>query len=92
MANAQSILSMIKAKDIKFVDLRFTDPRGKWQHVTYDLSLVEGSVTTAHDVERIQEVRPWFSGEMLVLLRDGTRLKLSRNYRKKLEELQRLPT
>ncbi len=43
-------------------------------------------------VERIQEVRPWFSGEMLVLLRDGTRLKLSRNYRKKLEELQRLPT
>lgn len=43
-------------------------------------------------VERIDEVRPWFSGEMLVLLRDGTRLKLSRNYRKKLEELQRLPT
>ncbi len=42
-------------------------------------------------VERIQEVRPWFSGEMLVLLRDGTRLKLSRNYRKKLEELQKLP-
>ncbi len=42
-------------------------------------------------VERIQEVRPWFSGEMLVLLRDGTRLKLSRNYRKKLEEMQKLP-
>lgn len=43
-------------------------------------------------MERIEEVRPWFSGEMLVLLHDGTRLKLSRNYRKKLEELQRLPT
>ncbi len=42
-------------------------------------------------VEHIEEVRPWFSGEMLVLLKDGTRLKLSRNYRKKLEELHRLP-
>ncbi len=41
MANAQSVLAMIKAKDVKFVDLRFTDPRGKWQHVTFDLSLFE---------------------------------------------------
>jgi glutamine synthetase len=32
---------MIKDKEVKFVDLRFTDPRGKWQHVTFDLSLVD---------------------------------------------------
>ncbi len=46
MANAQSVLSMIKAKDIKYVDLRFTDPRGKWQHVTFDLSLVDEDFLT----------------------------------------------
>ncbi|MBI1239626.1 MAG: type I glutamate--ammonia ligase [Alphaproteobacteria bacterium] len=44
MASAESILSMIKQKEVKFVDLRFTDPRGKWQHVTFDLSLVDSEL------------------------------------------------
>ena len=39
--SAQEILSLIKEKDIKFVDLRFSDPRGKWQHVTFDMSMVD---------------------------------------------------
>jgi glutamine synthetase len=39
--DAHSVLKMIKDKEVKFVDLRFTDPRGKWQHVTFDLSLVD---------------------------------------------------
>jgi len=46
MANAQSVLSMIKAKDVKFVDWRFTDPRGKWQHVTFDLSQIDEDTLT----------------------------------------------
>ena len=46
MATAQSILSMIKAKDVKYVDLRFTDPRGKWQHVTFDLSQIDEDTLT----------------------------------------------
>src|SRR6202162_6065874 len=46
MANANSILKLIKEKEIKFVDLRFTDPRGKWQHVTFDLSLVDEDFLT----------------------------------------------
>src|SRR6202050_3905853 len=46
MANAASVLSMIKAKEVKFVDLRFTDPRGKWQHVTFDLSMVDEDFLT----------------------------------------------
>ena len=41
MANPGTILKLIKEKEVKFVDLRFTDPRGKWQHVTFDLSLVD---------------------------------------------------
>ena len=31
---------MIKDKDVKYVDLRFTDPRGKMQHLTMDVSLI----------------------------------------------------
>jgi len=41
MSDANSVLKLIKDKEVKFVDLRFTDPRGKWQHVTFDLSLVD---------------------------------------------------
>ena len=29
----------------------------------------------------IREMQPWFSGEYVIILRDGTRLKLSRSYR-----------
>lgn len=41
MADANTIFNLIKDKDVKYVDLRFTDPRGKWQHVTFDLALVD---------------------------------------------------
>ncbi len=41
-----TILKLIKDKEVKFVDLRFTDPRGKWQHVTFDLSLVDEDFLT----------------------------------------------
>ncbi|PZO90384.1 MAG: type I glutamate--ammonia ligase [Sphingomonas sanxanigenens] len=35
MANsAASVLKQIKEKEIEWVDLRFTDPKGKWQHLT----------------------------------------------------------
>ena len=30
--DAKAVLAMMKEKDVKFVDFRFTDPRGKWQH------------------------------------------------------------
>ncbi|MBV1705045.1 MAG: glutamine synthetase beta-grasp domain-containing protein, partial [Hyphomicrobiales bacterium] len=41
MKSAQEILKTIKDKDVKYVDFRFTDPRGKWQHVTFDVSIIE---------------------------------------------------
>jgi glutamine synthetase len=40
MKTADEVLKAIKDRDIKYVDLRFTDPRGKWQHVTFDVSLI----------------------------------------------------
>jgi glutamine synthetase len=41
MSDVASVLKTIKEKDIKFVDLRFTDPRGKWQHLAIDQSLID---------------------------------------------------
>ena len=36
--DAAAVLKMIKEKEVKYVDLRFTDPRGKMQHLTMDIS------------------------------------------------------
>ena len=41
MTDANSVLKQIKDKDVKFVDLRFTDPRGKMQHLTMDISQID---------------------------------------------------
>lgn len=41
MKTAKDVLKAIKDNDVKYVDLRFTDPRGKWQHVTFDVSMIE---------------------------------------------------
>ncbi len=37
----QDVLNRIKEEDIAYVDVRFTDPRGKLQHVTLDAELVD---------------------------------------------------
>ena len=34
MATGADVLKMIKEKEVKFVDLRFTDTRGKEKHVS----------------------------------------------------------
>ena len=39
--SADKILKQIKDEDVEFVDLRFTDPRGKLQHVTFDVDMVD---------------------------------------------------
>jgi glutamine synthetase len=41
MKNASDVLKTIKDKDVKFVDLRFTDTKGKMQHVTAEANCVE---------------------------------------------------
>lgn len=39
--NIGDVLKMMKDKDVKFLDLRFTDTKGKMQHVTADGSCVD---------------------------------------------------
>jgi glutamine synthetase len=41
MVNANDIIQRLKDQNIKFVDLRFTDMRGKLQHVTMDSGLMD---------------------------------------------------
>jgi glutamine synthetase len=39
--SSNKILKLIKEKDIEYIDLRFTDPKGKLQHVTMDKAVVD---------------------------------------------------
>ena len=39
--NAGTILSRIKDEEIEWVDLRFTDPKGKWQHLTMASGVID---------------------------------------------------
>jgi glutamine synthetase len=38
---ASNVLKFMKEKEVEFVDLRFTDPRGKLQHLTMDHTIVD---------------------------------------------------
>ena len=44
MTTVNDVLQLIKDKDVKFVDLRFTDTKGKMQHVTADVSCVDAEM------------------------------------------------
>jgi len=44
MKNASDVLKTIKDKDVKYVDLRFTDTKGKMQHVTAEASCIHEGV------------------------------------------------
>ena len=39
---SEDLLKQIADDQVEFVDLRFTDPKGKMQHVTFDKSMVDG--------------------------------------------------
>ena len=39
--SAANVLKFIKEKEAEFVDLRFSDPRGKLQHLTMDVTIVD---------------------------------------------------
>jgi glutamine synthetase len=41
MTTPKDVMKMIKDSDVKYVDFRFTDPRGKWQHVTTDITTID---------------------------------------------------
>jgi glutamine synthetase len=40
MSDVKNVLDLIKEQDVKYVDLRFTDPRGKWQHTAQTVETI----------------------------------------------------
>jgi glutamine synthetase len=47
MTSAKAVLDLIKKQDIKYVDLRFTDPRGMLQHLTQHVSTIDEAAFTS---------------------------------------------
>jgi glutamine synthetase len=45
-ADVKKVLQMIKENDVKYVDFRFTDPRGKWQHTAQHVKTVDEAMLT----------------------------------------------
>ncbi|MGC2855442.1 type I glutamate--ammonia ligase [Novispirillum sp. DQ9] len=41
MSDVKKVLDMIKENDVKYVDFRFTDSKGKWQHTAQHVSTVD---------------------------------------------------
>ena len=46
MTTAKDVHDQIKEKEVKYVDVRFTDIRGQMQHVTFDIDLVDDDFLT----------------------------------------------
>ena len=53
MASASDIVKRIKDEEIEWVDLRFTDPKGKWQHLTMVSSVIDEDALAERVVEAI---------------------------------------
>ena len=43
--SSNDVLKLMKDKQVEFVDLRFTDPKGKLQHLTIDATVVDNPLT-----------------------------------------------
>ena len=41
MSDVKKIMEMIKENDVTYVDVRFTDPRGKMQHLSQHVDTID---------------------------------------------------
>jgi glutamine synthetase len=46
MSDVQTVMKMIEENDVKYVDFRFTDPRGKWQHTAQYITTIDEETLT----------------------------------------------
>ncbi|MEO8635933.1 MAG: LytTR family DNA-binding domain-containing protein [Gemmatimonadales bacterium] len=88
-------VTFVRVQDIDWIETAGNYVRlhtGKTSHLLREsLASLEGRLdpsrflrihrTTIANVERLKELQPWFSGEFIAILHDGTRLKVSRGYR-----------
>jgi glutamine synthetase len=75
MKMALKALKMIKENDVKFVDLRFTDTRGKEQHVTLPAGLVDEEMFTDGKMFDGSSISGWKGineSDMILMPEDAT--------------------
>ena len=46
MSDIAKVLKMMKENEVEYVDLRFTDPRGKWQHLAQHVTTINEDTFT----------------------------------------------
>ena len=46
MSDVKKVPDLIKEQEVKYVDFRFTDPRGKWQHLAHHVRTVDEDLLT----------------------------------------------
>ena len=62
--SAKDIIKRIKDEEIEWVDVRFTDPKGKWQHLTMcagvigEDELVDGLMFDGSSIEGWKAINP----------------------------------
>jgi two-component system LytT family response regulator len=90
---------LVRVSDVDWIEAHGNYVRvhaGSATHLIRDtISALERSLNPAHfarihrstivNLDRIREMQPWFAGDYVVILRDGTRLKLTRTYRDQLQ-------
>ena len=90
---------VIKVSDVDWFEAQGNYVRvhaGKQAHLIREtITAVESSLNPAQfarihrstivNLDRIRELQPWFAGDYLVILKDGTQLKLSRTFRDQLQ-------
>ena len=52
----KDVLDLMKDEDVEYVDVRFTDPKGKLQHVTLVADLVEAAVDAIVSAARTEKI------------------------------------
>jgi two-component system LytT family response regulator len=90
---------VVKVSDVDWFEAQGNYVRvhaGKQAHLIREtITAVESSLNPAQfarihrstvvNLDRIRELQPWFAGDYLVILKDGTQLKLSRTFRDQLQ-------
>jgi two-component system LytT family response regulator len=99
MIKSEGRVSILAVKDVDWVEAQGDYVRihaGRaWHLLRETMKRLEGQLDPARfvrihrstivNVERIKELQPYFQGEYVVILHDGTSLRLSRGYRPNLE-------
>ncbi len=76
--SVENVMSLIKDNEVKFVDLRFTDTKGKEQHVTIPASLCDESLFTDGKMFDGSSIAGWkhINESDMILMPDASTAKL----------------